>query len=66
MNGKERGWRTRAGGEGIPKWGFDTSIFSCSTLFFLSGTDAFLFCEPGIPHFAHRNTMIAINFTLSV
>lgn len=53
-------------GEEIPKWGFDTTIFSCSTLFFLSGTDAFLFCEPGIPHFAHRNTMIAINFTLSV
>lgn len=53
-------------GEEMPKWGFDTSIFSCSALCSLSGTDAFLFCVPGIPHFAHRNTMIAINFTLPV
>lgn len=51
-------------GEEMPKWGFDTSIFSCSALCSLSRTDAFLFCMPEIPHFAHRNAAIVINFTL--
>lgn len=36
-------------GEEMPKWGFDTSIFSCSALCSVSGTDAFLSCVPEIP-----------------
>lgn len=53
-------------GEEMPKWGFETSIFSCSALCFLSGTDALLFCMPEIPQFAHRSIAIAMNFTLPV
>lgn len=53
-------------GEEMPKWGFDTSIFSCSALCSLSGTDAFLFCMPEIPRFAHRNNAIAVSFTACI
>lgn len=65
MNGEAEG-REKEGWEGeeMPKWGFDTSIFSCSALCSLSGTDAFLFCMLEIPHSAHRNTEIVMNFTL--
>lgn len=60
----ELGSRGRARLE-MPKWGFDTSIFSCSALCSVSGMDAFLFCMPEIPYFTCRNIPIVRNFILT-
>lgn len=63
--GKLQGGEQGLEGKEVPKWGFDTSIFSCSALCSPSGTNSFLFCMPEMPPFDLSNNVIAMNSILS-